>query len=180
MLHLSSSQSTQLSRQFFSLCLFAVGIVAAATAWLVPGVRVAFHTLATSGPLGFLFIGLLYAPSLTAPLATVLIRDAGTTASPWVIGLLGGIGAGVFDLAIFLFSRRSAQHSFFQNIRERLLGRPVISWTLATVGAVIIASPLPDELGSGLLGLSHIPAKVFLPFSILLNAIGIGVIAAIL
>ncbi len=180
MLHLSSSQSTQLSRQFFSLCLFAVGIVAAATAWLVPGVRDAFHAFATSGPIGFFLVGLLYAPSLTAPLATILIRDAGAAANPWVIGLVGGIGAGAFDLAVFPFSRRSAEQGVFQKFRERLLGRPAISWTLAFVGAVIIASPLPDELGSGLLGLSHIPAKVFLPFSILLNAIGIGIIAAIL
>ena len=43
----------------------------------------------------------------------------------------------------------------------------------ATVGAVIIASPLPDEAGIALLGLSHISTSKLLVLTYILNSVGI-------
>jgi hypothetical protein len=47
---------------------------------------------------------------------------------------------------------------------------------LPVVGAVIIASPLPDELGLALLGFSRIDRRYFFAISYTMNFIGIVLI----
>lgn len=46
-------------------------------------------------------------------------------------------------------------------------------WLLFFLGAVIIASPFPDEIGISLLGLSKTRHRVFLPLSYAANFLGI-------
>lgn len=41
------------------------------------------------------------------------------------------------------------------------------------LGALIIASPFPDEIGIMMMGLSKVDQRVFLPLSFVLNGIGI-------
>ena len=40
-------------------------------------------------------------------------------------------------------------------------------------GAIIIASPLPDELGLAMMGLSRVPIAAFIPISYTMNFLGI-------
>lgn len=168
---------TSVLRTHLSLVLFVFGIVLVAIVLVIPGLRDVVFTIAESGPLGAFVTGILYTVGFTAPLATAMIIDTAQTTSPWMLGLLGGLGAMLYDLLIFVFIRRTTSISFFEKIRERFLGRPAISWMLAGIGAFVIASPLPDELGSGLLGLSKIPQKYFVPLSFVLNGLGILTIA---
>jgi len=164
-------------RTHLPLVLFVFGIVLVAVVLAIPGLRAVVFTIAESGPLGAFVTGILYTVGFTAPLATAMIIDAAHTTSPWMLGLLGGLGAMLYDLLIFAFIRRTTTISFFERVRERFFGRPAIAWTLAGIGAFVIASPLPDELGSGLLGLSKIPQKYFVPLSFVLNGLGILTIA---
>lgn len=164
-------------RSHLPLLLFACGIVLVIVVLVIPGLRSVVFTIAESGPLGVFVTGILYTVGFTAPLATAMVVDAAHTTSPWLLGLLGGLGALLYDLLIFAFIRRTTSVSFFEKVRERFFGRPAITWTLAAIGAFVIASPLPDELGSGLLGLSRIPQKYFVPLSFFLNGLGILTIA---
>jgi hypothetical protein len=41
------------------------------------------------------------------------------------------------------------------------------------LGALIIASPLPDEFGLALMGISRMRALVLMPISFVMNALGI-------
>src|SRR3990167_7131268 len=50
-------------------------------------------------------------------------------------------------------------------------------WVIPALGAVIIASPLPDELGLIMMGLSHIRTATFIVLSFMMNAAGIFAIA---
>ncbi len=166
-------------RNQLPLVLFTFGIAFVVVVLLVPGLRSVVFGIAESGPLGVFVTGVLYTVGFTAPLATAMVIDAAQVTSPWVLGFLGGLGAMVYDLLIFLFVRRTTHQPVLEKIRERLFGRPAVAWALAAVGALVIASPLPDELGSGLLGLSNIPQKYFVPFSFLLNGLGIFIIASL-
>lgn len=168
---------TSALRTHLSLVLFVFGIVLVAVILAIPGLRGIVYTIAESGPLGAFVTGILYTVGFTAPLATAMIVDAAHATSPWALALLGGLGAMLYDTLIFAFVRKTTHVSFFTNIRQRFFGRPAITWTLAAFGALVIASPLPDELGSGLLGLSNIPQKYFVPFSFFLNGLGILIIA---
>ncbi len=170
---------TSALRTHLSLILFVFGIILVAVILAIPGLREIVYTIAESGPLGAFVTGILYTSGFTAPLATAMIIDAAQTTPPWSLALLGGLGAMLYDLIIFAFVRRTTTVSFFEKIRERFFGRPAIAWTLAAVGALVIASPLPDELGSGLLGLSNIPQKYFVPLSFILNGLGIFMIAVL-
>lgn len=166
-------------RNQLPLVLFIFGIVFVVFVLIVPGLRTIVFGIAESGPLGSFVTGMLYAIGFTAPLATAMVVDAAQVTPPWVLALIGGLGAMMYDLLILAFVRRTTKQPLFEKVRERFLGRRSITWTLTGIGAIVIASPLPDELGSGLLGLSNLPQKYFIPLAFVLNGLGIFVIASI-
>ena len=47
------------------------------------------------------------------------------------------------------------------------------------LGALIIASPLPDELGLAMMGVARIKLRVLIPISLVLNFAGIVLIGLI-
>ena len=49
---------------------------------------------------------------------------------------------------------------------------------LPVIGAIIIASPLPDELGVSLMGMSQMKASRFILLSYILNSIGIFLVVS--
>jgi len=53
-----------------------------------------------------------------------------------------------------------------------------LGWTLPVIGAIIIASPFPDEIGVSLVGISKIKTYQFLLVSFILNAIGIFLVVS--
>ncbi|MDP3800322.1 MAG: hypothetical protein Q8Q90_02755, partial [bacterium] len=55
-----------------------------------------------------------------------------------------------------------------------------LRWFTPFLGALIIASPFPDELGLVLMGLSKTNTKVFIPVSFGLNFIGILIMGLLL
>jgi len=61
---------------------------------------------------------------------------------------------------------------------KHLMHTKYFSWTLPVIGAIIIASPLPDEMGVGLMGISKLKTKQFILLSFILNSIGIFLIAS--
>ena len=60
-----------------------------------------------------------------------------------------------------------------------LLRSRYIAWTLPIIGVFILASPLPDELGVSLLGISKISEAKFIFISYVSNAVGILMIASV-
>jgi len=106
--------------------------------------------------------------------------------NPWEIALIAGVGAVIGDMTIFQFIRTKGlvdeiKH-FFQYFGSdklhHLIHTKYFSWTLPVIGAIIIASPLPDELGIGLMGISHLKTWKFVLVSFLLNSIGIFLIVS--
>lgn len=103
-----------------------------------------------------------------------------------IVALIGGLGAVCGDLLIFsLFSHHVADD--FDDIISRVRRNPIKSaqkgrtfrWFGALVGAMIIASPLPDELGIAMMGISRLSVRVFVPISYVFNSLGIAVIGLI-
>ena len=101
--------------------------------------------------------------------------------NPIEIALIAGIGAVVGDLTIFHFIRNRGLtdeikhffHYFGGDKVSHLLHTKYFSWTLPVLGALIIASPLPDELGVSLMGISKMKTLNFILISFLLNSVGI-------
>lgn len=151
-------------------------MLAAVLAFALPPTRAVLANLQAAGYLGALIAGFFYALSLTAPLATGIFAGL-LGVQPVLAAVIGGLGALLYDLGIFLFVRREVQTPLFERLKARFSGRPRLPrWVTIVVGALIIASPLPDELGVGLWGLTAMRARVFLPLSFGLNTLGLLII----
>lgn len=134
--------------------------------------------------IGSFVTGMFFTSAFTvAPAAATLGELSRVNGIFWTV-LLGAAGAVLGDLLIFRFvENRFAAHlaayvkqwGGTSRLQALLLRRSTrwISWVL---GCLVIASPLPDELGVALLGASHMRMRAFLPLVFFANALGILVV----
>lgn len=115
----------------------------------------------------------------TAPSVAVLV-DLLKEDTPLLVAVFAGLGAVVGDVVIFRFIKSSlTDHilEFFHHLRERFFPdspqRQLTRVLLGFLGAVVIASPFPDEIGLLLLGLSEIRLRYFIALAFILNFLGI-------
>lgn len=155
--------------QLQNLVLFAVGVAAAWLLTQTPGFREFLSNLGAWGHLGTFLAGTLFSSVLTVPIATTALLALGKYLPLWELSLVGGMGAMVGDLVILYFIR----DGLFSGLKVKPIRPRHFGWLIPLVGAIIIASPLPDELGISLLGLGKIRPQVFMIISFCLNALGI-------
>jgi hypothetical protein len=136
--------------------------------------------------LGSFLAGTLFTSVFTTAPATVVLGEMAQANSAWTVALAGALGAVAGDYLIFYFVRErfaaDMLHLLQQHGRRRLpriikLRSP--RWLLAALGMLIIASPLPDEVGVALLGLSKTHQRFFLILSLAANFLGILAIGLI-
>ena len=136
--------------------------------------------LLQAGYLGTIIAGALYVYGFTAAPATAILLILAKQQNILLAGLAAGFGALIGDLLIFQFIRHSfsgeikelQEEPIFKKIKTRI--PPIARKYLAPVlGGIIIASPLPDEIGISLLATSTISTKKFAIMSYILNTAGI-------
>ncbi len=136
-------------------------------------------------PLESFFAGLLFTSVFTtAPAIAALGALADLGGSVFIVATCGALGAALGDLIIFRFVRdRLISHTAALSICDGPFGRlctlsevRLFRYLSLFLGGVIIASPLPDELGLTLLGLSRVRTIIFLPLSFAFNFLGILII----
>lgn len=128
-----------------------------------------------------LLAGAMYTSVLTTPLAVALFFIIGRYNDPLYIALVAATTAMVVDLTILkffrylVFGKRSpiAQNPTFRQMLKALRSWHIFAIAAPVLGALIIASPFPDELGIVLLGLSRLKSLQIGFISYLLNALGI-------
>ncbi len=124
--------------------------------------------------------GVFFTSVFTTAPSIVILGELAQENSPWVVALFGGLGAMCGDFILFRFVRdrvsKDLEYLFKLPKAKRVVNifstiLPKMLWPF--LGALIIASPLPDELGIMMMGLSKIDQRLFLPLSFVLNGIGI-------
>lgn len=103
------------------------------------------------------------------------------------VAFFGAIGSVLGDLLIFRFMKDRLSRDLLHLLshapgskRIRALFRlKYFRWFTFFIGGLIIASPLPDELGVSLLGFSKMKESLFIPLSFAFNFIGIYIIGTI-
>lgn len=136
--------------------------------------------------IGALFAGMIFVSSFTAAISIVVIGIMAKNINPIALGLIGGVGAVIGDYLIFKLVRAHLQEELSMlfgkegtsYVRTVLRSR-YIAWMLPLIGVFIIASPLPDELGVSLLGISKISEARFILISYVSNALGILMVASV-
>ncbi len=128
--------------------------------------------------------GILYSSFLTSPLAVVSIIVLAKDGNPLLIATLGGLGSMITDLFIVKFFRNEVASDFsiitkllHLNFVGNIIRALHLNFLITVVAAVIIASPLPDELGLALLSVNKVKYKNIAYLSFILNAAGIFIIA---
>lgn len=130
--------------------------------------------------------GLFFTSFLTtAPAILALGKIGAASTSLLPVALIGGLGALIGDLLIFSLvkneiandARNIICHSASKRIAGICTGR-IFRFLTPVLGALIIASPIPDEVGLSLLGFSRVPLKIFIPLSYIMNTLGILAIGA--
>lgn len=135
---------------------------------------------------GSLLAGIFFVSIFTAAPAGVVLFEIATTTPAWEVAFFGAIGALVGDWIMFRFIRDSLAVNVngpFKKKHAKRLARLVrqnpFRWLVPLVGALIVASPLPDEIGLAMMGFSKMRAAVFVPTAFLLNFFGILTIGLI-
>jgi len=124
--------------------------------------------------------GIFFISAFTAAPATLALTELMRLYNPLFIASIAALGAVIGDLLIFSFVKDSladdifycARRMGFGDLREKTESQSV-KYLLPIAGAIIIASPFPDEIGLVLLGLSHMRKQNFIPFAYALNFLGI-------
>jgi len=151
----------------------------AQTSWL-HGI---INTIGNLGYLGAFLTGIFFVSTFTVAPAAVVLFHLADRLHPVEVALLAGLGAMVGDFVIFRFMKDKIFEEMapiFQKLHKNyfrtLFKSPYFSWLLPVIGAAIIASPIPDEAGVSMLGLSQIRPWQFFIVTFTLNAIGIFLI----
>jgi hypothetical protein len=148
--------------------------------------RTFVRSLGTLEYLGAFLAGTLFVSSFTVATSAVVIAILAQDINPLALALIGGVGATIGDLMIFRFIKNhlADELSSLVDRKERMeikhfIHTPYIAWVLPIIGGLIIASPLPDELGITLLSVSKISETKLMLISYVSNAFGILAIASV-
>ena len=136
---------------------------------------------------GAFIAGMFFTSIFTTAPAIAALGEISLLQGIFSTAFFGAMGSVVGDLIIFRFVRdRFSEHVTeivgHQSVWRRfhlLFKRRFFRWFTFFVGGFILASPLPDELGVGVLGFSKMRVKYFAMLSFAFNFLGILLIGLI-
>ena len=136
---------------------------------------------------GSFIAGMFFTSIFTTAPAIVTLGEIARVNSLFLTALFGALGAIIGDLVIFRFVRdrfvedlkKLLKHSSGVQRLKFLFRLKFFRWFTIFLGGLIIASPLPDELGISLLGFSKMKTNLFIPLSFIFNFIGIYAIGLV-
>lgn len=143
-------------------------------------VREVIHRVSYLGFWGAFLAGIFFVSTFTVAPAGFVLFYLAQELNIWGVAIYAGLGATLGDYIIFRFLKDKV----FEELRpifaklgssqiSRLFSTPYFAWLAPVFGAIIIASPFPDEIGIGLLGISKLKNWQFLSLSFILNSSGI-------
>lgn len=173
-------------RTYIDLGILGASIVVA----LVLVERNVVHTIleyfGTDAAVASFFAGLFFTSVTTTAPAMVVLGELSLEGNLFVVAVFGALGAVLGDYVIFAFVRDRVSEDITHLITGKtlsryraLLRRRTFKRVLPFIGGFIIASPLPDELGLALLGMSHMRTSKFAIISFTFNALGIFLIGMV-
>jgi hypothetical protein len=136
--------------------------------------------------LGIFLSGMFFTSIFTTAPAIILLGQFAQTTPILLLALLGGLGAVTGDYVLFRLMRNRIKDDFDyilsfrkENRFTKIFETRLFKFFVPSLGAMVIASPLPDEIGIAMLGLSDVNSRTFLFISFLLNVAGIFAIGVV-
>lgn len=137
--------------------------------------------------LGSFIAGFFFTSAFTIAPASIALAQISQNTSPFLVAFWGACGSLVGDLVIYLFVKdhfaediQAVFHTFKHERKiKRFFTQGFFRWISPLLGALIIASPLPDELAITLLGISKIRMRIFIPLVFTMSFFGVLFIALV-
>lgn len=130
--------------------------------------------------IGSFVAGILYASASTTAFGIFILLGLSKNLPAIEIAIFAGLGGAVADFVIFRFFKAglfSEIRPIYNNLGgqhlTKFMRHRFLKWSLPIIGAVIIASPFPDEIGIGLMGLTKIKNYQFALLCLALDIVGI-------
>ena len=124
--------------------------------------------------------GMFYTSFLTSPIALAMLLILARENNPILTALLAGAGAVLGDFLIVKFFKTEMSSDLKQVSKglqlqkiNGFLQKLKLNFLIPVLGALIIASPFPDELGLLMLGVSHLKYREIAVLTYILNTAGI-------
>lgn len=124
--------------------------------------------------------GIMFISTFTAPVAAVTILVLAQKLSMLEILVVAGAGAILADFTIFRLVKDNLGKEvtpIYENVAgnhfHKILHTKHFRWLFPVLGALIILSPLPKDLGTHLMGIPKLKNYQFILFSAGINVIGI-------
>ena len=168
----------------------AIVILSILVAVMLVRTNVLANLLASTGELevlGAFVAGMFFSSIFTTAPAMAALGEISLLQGVFGTALIGAVGSVIGDLLIFRFVKdRVSEHiaelighkSIWRRLRL-LFKRRFFRWFTFLVGGLILASPLPDELGIAVLGFSKMRFQYFIALSFVFNFAGIALIGLV-
>ena len=148
-----------------------------------PAVDAVIRQVGSLGYVGAFITGIFFVSTFTVAPAVIVLFKLAEVLHPVEVALLAGLGAMIGDFIIFRFVKDKVFDELAPLFRKlhtaktrRLFKTPYFAWSMPVIGAFLIASPFPDEVGVSMLGLSKIRPWQFFLVTFALNALGIFIV----
>lgn len=166
-----------------NLLFLVLGILAAIILSRLPFFTNFLTGLGKFGYLGTFFAGMLFASTFTVSIGALILIELSQSLPALPLIIFSALGAVFCDFLIFKFVKDSVTEEITpiyeemerldkKNHLRKLIHTKYFAWTLPVIGALIILSPLPDELGVSLLGISNIKTYRFMIISLCSHGLG--------
>lgn len=163
-----------------NIILLIIGLVSAFIISRLPFFSVIVSDVGQLGLFGAFLSGMLFASTFTVATGGLLLISLSNTLNPLALILFGAMGALCADVLIFYFVKDSVSAEVTPVYKKflahhhlkKILHTRYFSWTLPVLGAIVIASPLPDELGVSLMGISDMTVGKFALVSFFSHTLG--------
>jgi len=176
--------------RYHKIALLVLTIIASYLFFTHPSSSPFLSYLENYGYLTVFIAGILFSFGFTTPIAIAIFLSIHPS-NIILAAILGGVGAMLSDLLIFKIIRVSLADEFtllektkpllaISSLIKKSLPHKIRVYILYAFAGIIIASPLPDELGVTMLaGLTQIKAKVLSIISFICNTLGILILLSI-
>lgn len=136
------------------------------------------------GVVGIFLAGMFFVSTFTVIPAAAVLFEFAQVYPPVVIAVVGGLGSTLGDYLGLLFIRDrllAELNPFLKALhlykKIRITHTKYFTWLAPVVGAILIASPIPDEVGLTLLGVTKIKTEIFVCIAFLINVTGLFLLA---
>ena len=167
------------------LTTIALSYIAAVLVFFFLGENFFHNLIVPLGIVGIFIAGALYTYSFTASTGALLLIALAPHYPVGMIAVVGGIGATLADFLLFRFFGNALHKEVARLSNSRLVckvGAAALfckAWFRNMLGALILASPFPDEIAVALMSAARIKKETFIWLTFIADAVGIYLLVSV-